>query len=81
MLTLEMIKLYICKMISFDEIAGENKTISKYKNSYHFYRILIAEKSGKRKANALLNLIKKLSGVNKTCPDGTDKHDPKYRYL
>ena len=56
-------------MIKFDDIVNENKTKHNKNWAYipdHPYRILIIVGSGSGKTNALINLIKNQTDIDKT---------------
>ena len=71
-------------MINFDGYPNENKIEYNSKWPYipdHPYRILIADGSGSRKTNALLNLINNQPDVDKVYLYAKDPYDAKYQYL
>ena len=71
-------------MINFDDYTNENKIEHNLEWPYiphHTYRILIAGGSGSRKANALLNLIKNQSDIDKIYLYAKDPYEAKYQYL
>ena len=68
----------------FDDYVNENKTKHNSKWPYipdHPYRILIIGDSGSRKTNALLNLIKNQSDIDKIYLYAKDPYEAKYQFL
>ena len=71
-------------MINFDEYVNENKTKHNKNWPYipdHPYRILTIGGSGSGKTNALLNLIKNKSDIDKIYLYAKDPYEAKYKYL
>ena len=71
-------------MINFDYYTNENKTKHKSNWPYtldHLYRILIIERSGSGKTNALLNLMNNQPDIDKIYLYTKDPYEEKYQYL
>ena len=74
-------------MINFDDYANENKALELHSHNQkwpyfpdHPYRILIIGGSGSGKTNALLNLIKNQSDIDKTYWHAKDAYEAKYQF-
>ena len=71
-------------MTNFDQCTNENKKEHNFTWPYipdHPYRILILWGSGRRKSNALLNLINNQQDIDKIYLYAKNPYEDKYQYL